>query len=692
MKTRFGSNNIISLIVMLLLMAILNAEIAKAGELKILPVTLKGWQYLETETLQNAINQPQLFFDTTANTKWRPYASFGKVFKANPKKAFWLRVLLPDKEISNPNILYEVEGRIDLLYVGDQPVYQCGNQGCTGGGELTRAKIISLPYDHKNKLLLVRIVPEKKGRIILNPLKLGSQLDFYSLVIKKILPDFTIGCILILAGLIFLMLFLWNITKQLFFAFSLFVISLGMVLIANPLVILYPEFSKWEQTIFLFSFNIWPPCFFALYEQIFRSRHQWVIRRLWQVQLFYSVGVFVLILFDVVELVDTANPLFLIITVNIFFLMGFHIKYHWNESHIANIFFFGTGVYILLGLNQLLMHLGWYFWYVQQGSFGPLVLVISLGLMVERHFAETRKNLHTANIAKDKLVKELKDLNESLETIVKERTTNLREALIEVKAANKKTLDSIQYAKRIQRSLLPSLKEVKKHLPESFIIWLPRDIVAGDVYFTSFFESGSILAVIDCTGHGVPGAFMTMLASSGLNRIINDEKILDPAEILQRLSFFVKMSLHQDTDDAPSDDGMDIAICRVNSVYRTLTYAGSRFPLTYIHQNKIHTVKGDRQSIGYKKSDLDFRFTNHKIAIKKGMSFYLYSDGIIDQLGGEKRHSFGTRRFNHLLRETSQEPFEKQQNRIIQAFEAYKGRNETQDDVTVIGFRIGIPQ
>ena len=254
--------------------------------------------------------------------------------------------------------------------------------------------------------------------------------------------------------------------------------------------------------------------------------------------------------------------------------------------------------------------------------------------------------------------------------------------------ANQRIMDSIQYAKRIQTSLLPGSDEIKKHLPDSFFIWQPRDIVGGDVYFTSFFDDGYILAVIDCTGHGVPGAFMTMLASSGLNRIINRENIHHPAEILKRLNYFVKKSLRQDTDEALSDDGLDISICRVYYHEQKLVFAGSRLPLTYIYNNEIHSIKGDRHSIGYKKSDLDFNFSSHEIELKNGMSFYMYTDGIVDQMGGMKRYSFGRRRFIQILQDLEGYPFEDKKEKIMQAFEEYKGPNEIVDDITVIGFRV----
>lgn len=254
--------------------------------------------------------------------------------------------------------------------------------------------------------------------------------------------------------------------------------------------------------------------------------------------------------------------------------------------------------------------------------------------------------------------------------------------------ANQRIMDSIQYAKRIQASLLPRNEEFKQKLPESFCIWQPRDIVGGDVYFSAFFEEEYIIAVIDCTGHGVPGAFMTMLASSGLDRIINRENVRNPAEILKRLNAYVKRSLRQDSEEALSDDGLDISVCRVFPNEKRLTFAGSKLPLTYIYNSEVHSIKGDRHSLGYKRSDLDFTFKNHEIEIKEGMSFYLYTDGIVDQVGGEKRFSFGRRRFGDLLVEVDNHPSEEKKNAIIKTIHEFKGPHDILDDITVIGFKV----
>ncbi len=208
---------------------------------------------------------------------------------------------------------------------------------------------------------------------------------------------------------------------------------------------------------------------------------------------------------------------------------------------------------------------------------------------------------------------------------------------------------------------------------------------------------------------------MTMIVSSGLRQIITDEGCRDPGEILKRLNSIVKRTLHQDKQHTLSDDGLDAAICFVRlSVMGeqlseedqaviadtslitdnysfaidncSLTFAGAKLPLFYIQNGELTVIKGDKKSIGYKRSDVDFRFTDHTVKIEKGMSFYMASDGFTDQMGGEIRRRFGVARFRELLRENAGLPFEEQRNRLLDAFGKYKGENERQDDVTVVGF------
>lgn len=277
---------------------------------------------------------------------------------------------------------------------------------------------------------------------------------------------------------------------------------------------------------------------------------------------------------------------------------------------------------------------------------------------------------------------------------LKLKNAKVNETLREVEEANRKIMDSIRYAKVIQTSLLPNLDGANVYLPDSFVLWMPRDVVGGDIFFKDLVSDpqgreGFIMAVIDCTGHGVPGAFMTMIASSGLRRIIKDEGCHDPATILKQLNFVVKTSLQQDKKDTLSDDGLDAAICFISDFKdkgKILTYAGAKIPLFYVENNEVNIIKGDRQSIGYKRSDLGFSFTNHTMKIEEDMSFYLSTDGFIDQLGGVHNRRFGTAQFKNLIKENAHLPFERQRKVFIRAFNEYKGTNERRDDVTVIGF------
>lgn len=280
---------------------------------------------------------------------------------------------------------------------------------------------------------------------------------------------------------------------------------------------------------------------------------------------------------------------------------------------------------------------------------------------------------------------------------LEEQNTALREA-------NKKIMDSIRYARLIQKSVLsPNLDRMKACFPNSFVIWIPKDVVSGDIIFFDTFQEGVVIAVVDCTGHGVPGALMTMIASSGLTKMIKEEGCRNPAEILKKLNTFVKTTLYQDTEYALSNDGLDAAICFIThqtpdnkqqttdngqqtTDNRKLIFAGARLPLFHISDGNVHVIKGDRQSIGYKRSDLCFDFTNHTIPVEKEMFFYMLTDGFLDQLNEEGKRRLGSKAFINLLDQNAEKSFEAQKEGLLQAFNDHKGSNERQDDVTVVGF------
>lgn len=257
----------------------------------------------------------------------------------------------------------------------------------------------------------------------------------------------------------------------------------------------------------------------------------------------------------------------------------------------------------------------------------------------------------------------------------------------ELESYNQRMLESLHYAEMIQRSLLPGVDRMKTESPESLIIWMPKDIVGGDIFYTCTYPGKTIISLMDCTGHGVPGAFLTLIAYTETRKIILDQKCYDPSEILKRLNKAMKTVLHKHSAKT-TDDGLDAAVIDIDHATCTIRYSGACIPMFYVEDEKPFEIKGDRQSIGYVNSDLGYNFKLHTINLKKGSCVYLKTDGYTDQLGGEKNLRFGTNRFRQMITDIHQTSFSVQRKEILRNFFEYKKSNEQIDDITVIGFRI----
>jgi PAS domain S-box-containing protein len=263
-------------------------------------------------------------------------------------------------------------------------------------------------------------------------------------------------------------------------------------------------------------------------------------------------------------------------------------------------------------------------------------------------------------------------------------------ALIEAHAslleANTKIMDSIHYARTIQTAFLPNAQDMVSELGEYCIIWRPRDVIGGDIYKFKAVPEGFLVAVIDCTGHGVPGAIMTMIAGSSFDRACEDVGYTDPALILRKMNALVKNSLNQHHAETPSDDGLDIGLCFVNKLSKTVTFAGARIDLYVVRDGKLEEISADRQSVGYKTSQLDFVYTNHKVSINGRTNFYLCTDGILHQTGGPRAFPFGKTRVKKLLAALYGRPLGEHKKALQEAITNYRGPEPQLDDITVLGF------
>jgi len=265
-----------------------------------------------------------------------------------------------------------------------------------------------------------------------------------------------------------------------------------------------------------------------------------------------------------------------------------------------------------------------------------------------------------------------------MEKQVTERTRELVEK-------NQKIMDSIDYAKRLQESILSTTEELRSVFGDYFILWKPRDIVGGDFYWVRRIDADrSLVAVVDCTGHGVPGAFMTMAVNSVLKHIV-DQNETDPACILAELNRRMKEILHRDNQPRITDDGLDIGICYIEKNQR-LTFAGAKIPLYIKRENQVHVIKGDSKSIGYRRTSSKLEFTNRHWEIQPGDRFYMTTDGYIDQNGGEKDYPLGRKRLTQAILEQGAKELPQQQETFEKVLSEYMGNEPQRDDVTVVAF------
>ncbi|GAB4251081.1 MAG: hypothetical protein Kow0079_04790 [Vicingaceae bacterium] len=261
---------------------------------------------------------------------------------------------------------------------------------------------------------------------------------------------------------------------------------------------------------------------------------------------------------------------------------------------------------------------------------------------------------------------------------------------IQLEQALKDITDSVQYAKKIQTAILPSFNLIRKHIPHCDVFYLPKDIVSGDFYWFSEIKGKLILAVVDCTGHGVPGALMSTISYNGLNKIINENNITNPDLILLNLDKYIKEILHASKDNEVND-GMDIAICCIEEIaskHPKVQFAGAYNSLLVIRNGEIIELKADKRSIGSNVKEKEVAYTKHYIELQENDSVYMFSDGYADQFGEKNNKKFMYKRFKSLLADISHQPIQDQIKIIKNTFYDWKGNLEQIDDICVLGFKI----
>lgn len=280
-----------------------------------------------------------------------------------------------------------------------------------------------------------------------------------------------------------------------------------------------------------------------------------------------------------------------------------------------------------------------------------------------------------------------------LEEIVEQRTSEIREQNVvlqdqkeEILKQKEEITSSIQYALRIQRAIVPSEEDAKEKLKNYFLLWKPRDIVSGDFWWMGEKEHYVVVTAADCTGHGVPGAFMSMLGVSFLNEIVNQQSIIHSGEILDRLRDKVKNTLGQTTEANSNKDGMDIALLVLDFKNMKAQFSGAYNPLYLYRNGELLETKATRNPIGIYIKEKNFEQT--EIELQKGDTLYLFSDGFPDQFGGDRGKKYSTKRFKEFLLNIQENTMEEQRELLNQEIEQWRGKTDQIDDIIVLGIRI----
>ncbi|NJO00716.1 MAG: SpoIIE family protein phosphatase [Bacteroidia bacterium] len=310
---------------------------------------------------------------------------------------------------------------------------------------------------------------------------------------------------------------------------------------------------------------------------------------------------------------------------------------------------------------------------------------------------ETQNQAHILQVQEEELrqnMEELKvtqeELNRKSQAIIELKEEEAKKARLkarEIESKNQLITASIQYAQNIQRAILPSEERIKQYVQDLFVVYLPKDIVSGDFYWFSHIDGKTFIAAVDCTGHGVPGAFMSIIGNTLLNEIVNVQKIFDPNIILEMLHQGVRTKLRQ--DESSNYDGMDLVMCRLeyDLPQVKICFSGAKRPLYYLRQQGMDELRGDRKSIGGWQKEVHRTFEQQEIVLSQGDYLYLTTDGLVDNPNG-RRKKFGVKRFKQIVCDNVSLPLNQVKLALLDALIDHQQGAEQRDDITVLGIKL----
>lgn len=633
---------------------------------------------------------------------WNAFEHKGVAVGGQGYATYRVRVKLPGRGLKLAIKMRSV-GTAYKLFVNNQLLAQTGKTGTTKQEVKPFYNPLVIDFVNTNQeidiILQVANFHHRNGGIW-QEIQLGLETQIrHKREIVAISDFFLLGSIFIMA-LYHIGLF-WARKKSisaLYFSFVCLLSALRLT-VTDEYLINYFAAPDWFMVTRLdyLSINLSSLAFFYFFSEIFPEEYSKKILRLQAIAL---GGLSVLVVFLAPVIFTQTLPLSqLFVLLSGVYVITMLIKALIRKKRGSLAFAVGFVVLFATVINDILYARG-IIESDHQFGLGLFVFIFSQALVLSFRFSK-------AFIQTEELSKELNYTNKSLEQLVDVRTEELQQSntmlnqfVEEMDQINsivvKKNLDitdSIQYASSIQQAMLPSGKQITQVIPKNFIFYKPRDIVSGDFYwFAKIINEQTqelekiIFAAVDCTGHGVPGAFMSMLGMENLNNIVNQQKIYEPQKILTRLDHNISKAFRQKSNNV--QDGMDLALFTFDLISRNLSFAGAFNPLIVMQEGKMHILNANRDSIGgIKKNKV---FDQKEIQLIETNMVYLFSDGVQDQFGGKRGRKFMKKRLYELFQQMHEQPMEVQHKILEKTMEDWmeEGREKQIDDMLVVGLRL----
>ena len=652
------------------------------------------WQKLLTpQVLKN--HRPTAFFDFIPF--WRGKVVKGQVLPDQAHATFRAQVRIPATQIYQPlAIQLKVSEVAYKLFIDGK---LAGKIGTISTSPATNSPIYSTNiYTFTPQTTTVELVLQASKynayvRNTMGAIKLGTPQALYKSHQRSVNGDFLLfGSLLIIALYHFsLFYFRRQTTSPIYFGLLCSIIAVRIFTLSEfNITEVFPWFDfEWHDKFSHLTFYTTTLVIFIFIRSVFTEEFPRFFGKYFP----YIVWPFIaLVLFTKSHIFSQVLPVFQLITV-IAILIGLVviIKAVRNQRHGARAFLLGYIAIAVVGVNDILYSIGT----LDTGHLFPwglFVFILSQAVALSGRFSQ-------AFVQSEQLSQELNDLNQDLEHQVHNRTQSLEKTREELQLKNDNITASITYAQRIQNAMLPRWSNVQQYLPDSFLMFHPKDLVSGDFYWLAALdESGQltsdqanteklILAAVDCTGHGVPGAFMSLIGHNLLNQIILERKIHSPEVILSTLNTEVKTVLKQ--HETHNRDGMELALVVIDRTSQTMEFAGAQNPLYLLQNGELTVLKGDKMAIGGKQFEQDVVYQKHYIDISQPTTFYLASDGFQDQFGGPDGRKFMVKAFRRLLFDIHHQPMTQQYKILEDTLEEWKKDEEEQvDDILVIGVKL----